>query len=294
MAQESLCMLFAALTSILAGTVGFNPPVADDKSAPQAKAPESKPIPTTDPEDGKSIRILGDAEVTRTPQESFVYEQMLINTPLPVGYPNPTPPGVIEIKRYPVVRRAEVTGTMSPGIGMNLAFFPLFRHIQSRDIEMTSPVEMNYTGTGKKTPEGGDAKPDTWTMSFLYRRTDQGPTGPDATRQNVKVVDVPAVTVISMGVRGSYDYARMRREWQKLEKWLSEQNVWDAAGEPRALHYNGPERRDADKWSEVQIPIRLMAKSNSPAPAITTDATRSEAAPKPASSVEQKPTPAAP
>ncbi|MBY0311909.1 MAG: heme-binding protein [Phycisphaerales bacterium] len=275
-------MLVAALTSILAGTVGFNPPTTGEKIAPQAKAPESKAIPTADPEDGKSIRILGDAQVTRTAQDFFVYEQMLINTPLPVGYPDPTPPGVIEIKRYPLVRRAEVTGTMSPGIGMNLAFFPLFRHIQSRDIEMTSPVEMNYTGTGKKTPEGGDAKPDTWTMSFLYRRTDQGPTGPDATRQNVKVVDVPAMTVISMGVRGSYDYARMQREWQKLEKWLSEQAVWDAAGEPRALHYNGPERREADKWSEVQIPIRLVAKNSSSTPSGSSASTPGESSPKPA------------
>lgn len=257
-------MAFAALTSILAACIGMNPPPASEREAASGKSAEVGVIPSADPEDGKTIRIQGDAKITRTDGGDFVFGQMLINTPLPVGYPEPTPPGVIEIKRYPLVRRAEVTGSMSPGIGMNLAFFPLFRHIQSRDIEMTAPVEMNYTGTGKKVPDGGDAKPETWTMSFLYRRTDQGPTGPDATRQNVKVVDVPAVTVISMGVRGSYDYSRMRKEWQKLEKWLSEQKVWDAAGEPRALHYNGPDRRESDQWSEVQIPIKLMAKAAEP------------------------------
>ncbi len=275
-------MVVLALTSLLAGSLGSMPPSGQCAAStpPEAAAASqaASSIPASDPPEGSAVRISGDAKVTRTDSGHFVFGPMLINTPLPVGYPDPTPPGVIEIKRYPVVRRAEVSGSMSPGIGMNLAFWPLFQHIKSRDIEMTAPVEMNYTGTGKKTPEGGDAKPDTWTMSFLYRRTDQGPTGPDERRRNVQVVDVPAVTVISIGVRGSYDYVRMQREWRTLENWLSQQTVWDAAGEPRALHYNGPERRESDKWSEVQIPIRLISSAPAATPA-TTPSTATSAAP---------------
>jgi len=42
-----------------------------------------------------------------------------IPTPLPEGYPAPTPPGGIEVKRYPAVRRAGISGSMSPDWGMN-------------------------------------------------------------------------------------------------------------------------------------------------------------------------------
>ena len=34
-----------------------------------------------------------------------------IEAPLPEGYPPPTPPECVEIKTYPVVRRAEVSGS---------------------------------------------------------------------------------------------------------------------------------------------------------------------------------------
>jgi len=86
--------------------------------------------------------------------------------PLPVGYPRPTPPGVIEIKSYPGVRRAEVTGEGMRGASSR-GFFPLFRHISSNDIAMTAPVEMDY-GIDAETgavEEGADG----WRMSFLYR-----------------------------------------------------------------------------------------------------------------------------
>ncbi len=32
-----------------------------------------------------------------------------IEAPLPIGYPAPTPPGAIELKSYPSVRRAEIS-----------------------------------------------------------------------------------------------------------------------------------------------------------------------------------------
>lgn len=288
-------MLAAAFASLVAIVAGLQPtsPAAEPAPTgePSATQPDSKkvpisPIPSAEPDEGKSVRVRGDAKIDRPAEGVFAFGPMLINTPLPVGYPDPTPPGAIEIKRYPVVRRAEVTGRMSPGIGMNLAFFPLFQHIKSRDIAMTAPVEMNYTGTRNKTPEGGDARPESWTMSFLYRRTDQGPTGKDQKRSNVQVVDVPAITVVSLGVRGPYNYAHMQKEWQALEEWLNEQSIWEAAGEPRALHYNGPERREADLWSEVQIPIRLAAKPTMNTAAPAAEPTKQEhpepaAAPKP-------------
>jgi hypothetical protein len=32
--------------------------------------------------------------------------------------------------------------------------------------------------------------------------------------------------------------------------------VWEKAGDPRALFYNGPEVHSGDKWLKVQLPVR--------------------------------------
>ncbi|MDA1263365.1 MAG: hypothetical protein O3B75_10780 [Planctomycetota bacterium] len=69
-----------------------------------------------------------------------------IEAPLPNGYSAPTPPGAIELKSYPSVRCAEISSKGSTGMGMSASFWPLFNHIQSQEIAMTSPVEMDYRG----------------------------------------------------------------------------------------------------------------------------------------------------
>ena len=193
--------------------------------------------------------------------EQTIYEfgdRMRIDTKLPVGYPQPTPPEVVEIKAYPGVRRAEIDGRGNPDLGMNLAFWPLFQHIDRNDIAMTAPVEMDYRGEG----EGvlGDQldleDQRNWTMSFLYEAESDGPTGEYG---RVEVVDREAALVVAIGLRGGYRYARTREASERLREWLAANPAWEVAGEPRALFYNGPERRPADQWAELQVPIRLAA-----------------------------------
>lgn len=192
------------------------------------------------------LRVGGDMNATITRDaRGFRFDRMLIDTPLPVGYPDPTPPGAIDLKKYPSVRRAETSGESSPDLGMNFAFFSLFNHIRRRDIAMTSPVEMDYRPVREDSTQ--------WTMSFLYRESSLGPTGPD---RNVTVVDVPPMTVVSIGMRGRYSVERAKAQLPALEKWLSENPQWERAGDFRALYYNGPDRRTADQWAEVQIPVR--------------------------------------
>lgn len=175
-----------------------------------------------------------------------------IPTPLPEGYPAPTPPGAIELKRYPLVRRAEIGGTMSPDWGMNFAFFPLFNHIKRRDIAMTSPVEMNYSGLTAT----GRGKPDSWTMSFLYRSQDLGAAGFDPKDGRILIEDIAPVTVVAIGMRGNYKLSRIKNGVSELRGWLSQQSEWEEVGETRVLFYNGPEARSGDKWLEVQLPVR--------------------------------------
>lgn len=217
-------------------------------SSPCQAASATDEMPLMKPMDASwtVLRVGGDmkSSVTRDAR-GFRFDRMLIDTPLPVGYPDPTPPGAIDLKKYPSVRRAETSGESSPDLGMNFAFFPLFNHIKRRDIAMTSPVEMDYRPVREDSTQ--------WTMSFLYREASLGPTGPD---RNVTVVDVPPMTVVSIGMRGRYSVERAKAQLPALEKWLAENPQWERAGDFRALYYNGPERRTADQWAEVQIPVR--------------------------------------
>lgn len=177
-----------------------------------------------------------------------------IESPLPAGYPEPTPPGAIDLKRYPSVRRAEFVSSGSPASGMNMGFFPLFNHIKKKDIAMTSPVEMDYRdmfdpATGKREQKSSMS----WTMSFLYRTAELAPTGKDG---SVLITDRPEVEVLSIGMNGPYGTGVVEKGLGLLHDWLKEHPEYEIAGDVRAFHYNGPYIANRVKWSEVQLPVR--------------------------------------
>lgn len=219
---------------------------------------ESKVVPMDEPSFVAS-RIAGDLQIRAELQpgvgvdgaDTWTCGPARITTALPVGYPPPTPPGAIELKHYPSVRRAEVSGAGNPDLGRNSAFWPLFGHIQKREIAMTSPVEMDYPTLIESVPDKNE-----WTMSFLYREASQGELGRDG---NVSVVDQAPMTVIAMGRLGDYSWQNALEAIEPLRVWLAGQSKWEIAGPARALYYNGPEKRLAEKWSEIQIPVRLAA-----------------------------------
>lgn len=218
-----------------------------------AAAVSSDLASVTMPDEPPVTRVGGDPKaITEFVNGEFRSGSCRIPTPLPEGYPAPTPPGAIELKRYPLVRRAEIGGTMTPDWGMNFAFFPLFNHIKRRDIAMTSPVELNYSGLEPT----GRTGPASWTMSFLYRNTDISPAGLDPKDSRILIEDIPPMTVVAIGMRGPYKMKQVRNGISELRGWLSHQSQWEQAGEPRALFYNGPEVRSANKWLEVQLPVR--------------------------------------
>ncbi len=253
------------LSVILFGTIGFMVVGCGlHRPAPQAEFPAEPSDLTAESSSGGWMerttarqaavtRVGGDNEVvTDIVDGEFRSGDCRISTPLPEGYPTPTPPGAIELKRYPLVRRAGNGGTMTPDWGMNVAFFPLFNHIKRREIAMTSPVEMNYEGLATE----GAEKPSSWTMSFVYRTPQLGAAGIDPKDERVLIEDIPPLTVVAIGMRGPYKMNRVNNGIAQLRAWLSQQPEWEAAGEPRALFYNGPEAPSRDKWSELQIPVR--------------------------------------
>ena len=200
-------------------------------------------------------RIGGDMEAEIEVKDGvFRFGPSRIESPLPAGYPEPTPPGAIDLKRYPSVRRAEFVSSGSPGMGMNMGFFPLFNHIKDNDIAMTSPVEMDYRdmfepGSGKR----AEGKSMSWTMSFLYRTAELAPTGRDG---NVIITDRPELEVLAIGMNGPYGTGVVEKGLGLLNDWLKSHPEYEVAGDPRAFHYNGPYIANRVKWSEVQLPVR--------------------------------------
>jgi len=244
------CLLLAACASDAQpapGTVATKPTsaCADATAAPSA---------------GEALRVGGDMDAAVTGTDGdFRSGRVRIDTPLPVGYPAPTPPNAIELKSYPAVRRAEFSGKGSPDRGMNGAFWPLFNHIKRHDIAMTSPVEMDFVALG----EGEQGAPSAWTMSFLYREASLNTTG---TEGDVVVRDAAPVTVLAIGLRGDYGQKLVRDGRAQLEEWLKAHPAWERAGEFRALYYNGPQLNFWDKWAEVQVPVRRAAGAPSTHP----------------------------
>ena len=191
----------------------------------------------------------------------YRFEQAMIESPLPDGYPEPTPFGAIDIKEYPSVRRAELTSKDDSGSGMVAGFFPLFNHIKKRDIPMTAPVEMDYPGLYTDFMKDEPGAEGETKMSFLYRSSTQGPVGEDG---KIVVRDAAPVTVLSVGARGAFDAAK---EFDSLRTWLKAQEEWEVAGDPRMFVYNGPFIDPEWRWSEVQVPVRRRATPSKDAPA---------------------------
>ena len=201
----------------------------------------------------KVERVGGDAEAqAELTDRGWRAGDSLIDTPLPENYPAPTPPGAIEIKRYDVVRRAEVETDKSYGQGQRGAFWPLFRHISDRGIAMTSPVEMDMN---EWSGDPSDA-PGEWTMAFLYRVPEDGGLEDDG---RVRVVDSEPVTMLSIGLRGPYRMSSYAEGLEQLDAWLAEQDEWERVGGPRVLGYHGPMTPASRRWSEVQVPVQRAA-----------------------------------
>jgi hypothetical protein len=92
-------------------------------------------------------------------------------------------------------------------------------------------------------------------MAFLYARPDIGAAGADPADADVVVEDVPEITVVSVGVRGTYGAATVRKGMTTLEAWLATHPEWSAAGPPRMLAYNSPFVPWFLKFAEVQVPL---------------------------------------
>jgi hypothetical protein len=162
---------------------------------------------------------------------------------LPKGFPKWTPVGEIRVQKYPAYRAARTKIADDD----ESSFMTLFNHIASNRIAMTAPVEMSYQGAEAEDPRASE-------MAFLYENINVGRTGSSG---RVDVVDVPAITAISIGVRGETSPDAVRAAHALLKAWLNDHSdKYVIEGRLRVLGYNSPMIPVGKRYFEVQIPVR--------------------------------------
>ena len=178
---------------------------------------------------------------------------MFHEAPLPRGFPPAGPIGRLIVKTYPACRVATVRSADLGGAGQDGMFGPLFDHIQKENIPMTAPVQMDFVGAPGGGASAGPPGPPI-AMSFLYGSPQIGKPGKDGV---VIIQDLPAVTVISIGVRGSYDAEHFNMGLKAINTWLAAHpNSYRVVGPPRFLGYNSPFVPWFLRYGEVQVPVK--------------------------------------
>lgn len=170
----------------------------------------------------------------------------LREAPTPADWPAPAPVGDVVIKEYPAYRMA--TAPMRSQGDMS-AFGKLFRHIQSNDIPMTAPVQMDHAAGVDR--EVGERRG----MSFLYEDQARGQVGKAG---DVEIVDVPAAIWASIGARGYETRDSIDDLRAALLAWLRQHAArYEVVGPLRVMGWNSPSVRGDRRFYEVELPLRL-------------------------------------
>ncbi len=232
--KHSTCVI-----SLSAALLSLGLTVMGCQSRPNVKAAEQVAVARA-AADNAGPRV--DAE---PPDDVFVWRE----ADVPQGWPTPTPIGEVRVQSYPAYRAAIVRAEQLDKTNQNSMFRTLFNHIKQNDIAMTAPVEMTYA------PEGDQPV----AMAFLYRDDTIGQLGANGP---VEVVDLPAATMVSVGVRGSYSGKVHAAAVARLQNWLEEsESRYEPIGPPRFLGYNSPFVPWFMQYGEVQVPVRLREAS---------------------------------
>lgn len=150
-----------------------------------------------------------------------------------------TEPGTIEVKQIPAAKLM-IAGNESMA-GDDGLFGRLFRYISKHDVKMTVPVETQL--------QRGE-------MRFYVGTRD----APRALRDDggVRITEMPARMVASIGARGSYSGSNIREAEEQLASWLARNPQYQRLDEPYAVFWNGPYVPGVLKRFEVHVPVRRV------------------------------------
>ena len=169
--------------------------------------------------------FMSDVTAQEAPKEKMTKDvpKYQAEAPLPEGWPTPGPYDLVSEKKFPAYRAA-----YTPGSWQNFAFMRLFKHIQRKEIPMTSPVEMKMEQKNKNLKMES--------MAFMYQNTEVGKTGKDGER--VEVRDVPAMKTLCFTWQGKNSAKNRKIAKTALEAELQKRGLEGA--DYRILGYNGP------------------------------------------------------
>jgi hypothetical protein len=225
--------------AVLIGCVGL----AGCATAPRSTAQAIPHVSTTQPSEDSDVK------------QPFMFRE----AKLPQDFPPPGPVGQVVIKDYPAYRLARFNATQAGRSGSpDDMFMPLFNHIKRNDIAMTAPVEIEYAASSEPIDTGTRRQEQqrATSMAFMYAAPGLGTAGPDPADKRVVVEDVPAMTVLSIGVRGAYTEKNFASALAKLDGWLAENpERFHVVGPPRYLAYNSPFVPWFLRFGEVQLPV---------------------------------------
>ncbi|MFT5905292.1 MAG: hypothetical protein ACI9E1_000888 [Cryomorphaceae bacterium] len=178
------------------------------------------------------------AQAQEVPKEKMtkIVPKYESESPLPKGWPTPGPYDLVSEKKFPAYRAAYTNGSWQ-----NFAFMRLFKHIQRKDIPMTSPVEMDMEENSEKLKMKS--------MAFMYQNTEVGQTGKDGAK--VEVRDVPSTKTLCFTWQGSNSTKNRKTAKAALETELKKRGIKGA--DYRILGYNGPGVPNAKKTWEMLV-----------------------------------------
>ena len=151
----------------------------------------------------------------------------------------PTDSGVCELKTLPAGILLKSEGSGNYFTEANGLFRPLFAYISSHNIAMTTPVEAQIENAA---------------MYFWVAESEKAKVS--GAEGRVKVVEVPARTVASIGGKGSYSRENFEKARDTLQRWLAQRTDVEATGTAYAVYWNGPFTPWFLKRYEVHVPVR--------------------------------------
>jgi hypothetical protein len=155
-------------------------------------------------------------------------------------YP-PTPVGVVEVKSLPERVVLVATGPGDAFRDRGASFLKLFDYIKTNQVSMSVPVQ---------------ASASTNEMIFLVGTRDRvRELQPD---RGVDVRKLPASTVASIGLRGSYSRAHYEKGLLTLQGWLAVHPQWQVTHAPYLVYWNSPLRLWFLRRSEIHQPVQAV------------------------------------
>ena len=156
-----------------------------------------------------------------------------------------TPVGVIKILKLPARIALEAKSDKYYFSENNGLFRKLFGYISNHELSMTTPVEADIN-PGK--------------MRFFVGEKDAEKPRPNT--RAVTVRDLKPMTVVAIGIRGSYNEENFTENKTALLNWLKENPNYEQAGSAYAVYWDGPIIPWFLKRSEIHLPIRSSTQES--------------------------------